>query len=377
MRGRARNGADRRAGGGVWLHSTDPALAPVLSVLAAALRELPEPPGALQITGTPEAPGPGEDARTIEAMFEAFPAALLVLAGAVLPATLIERARARGVAVMLIEAETPRLSGRWRLFPGATRALLGQCAQVHAVDATSAAALTRAVRGAVPVFDSGRLARFAPARPCNTHELEAMRRTLGARPVWFAHALPPGEAEPVCLAHAQALRRAHRLVLIVQPRDPAEGAALAECARDVGFVTARRALDEDIAETTQVYIADTEDEAGLFLRLASVSFLGGTLTPGAGSPPPLEAAALGSALVFGPAAEGETAAQLELLRQRGAGRRIAAGADLGEAVSALLSPEQGAEVALKAWTLASEGAEATATVARAIGDWLALNGGRA
>jgi len=59
----------------------------------------------------------------------------------------------------------------------------------------------------------------------------------------------------------------------------------------------------------------------------------------------------------------------------GGGLLIGTRAELGEAVSHLLVPEVGADVALRAWTLVTAGSEATLAVARAICDWLDLNGG--
>ncbi|HPD92590.1 MAG: hypothetical protein H6900_01105 [Rhodobacter sp.] len=359
---------------GVWLHAGDPASLPGLSVLAAHLAEQPEAPRT-RLTGGPQAPGPGDDPRAIEAAIDAFGARVLVLAGGVLPVPLIERARARGVALVLVDAVNPVPSAGWRILPGYARGVLSQFQQIHARDTAAAAAISRTVKGAVPVLVTGALARHAPVRGCNAPELDALRQALGARPVWFAHALPESESDAVFLAHAHALRRAPRLLLIVQPADPGLGAGMAARAADVGFVRARRSQDEDIAETSQVYLADTEDDPGLFLRLAPVTYLGGSLSPQAATPSPVSAAALGSALVFGPQASAGDRVFLDALRRLGGGRQIGTAADLGEAISTLLSPEAGAEAALRAWTLATEGSEATHTVARAICDWLDLNAG--
>lgn len=365
--------APRRPVAPVWLHATDPDLTPALRVLAGVLADQPERPPT-RVTGDARAPGPGDDLRSMDAAFDAFAPRLLVLAGSLLPGALIDRARARGVALMLVDATDPAPRGGWRLFPGHGRALLSRFCQIHARDPEAAAAIARRVKGAVPVFDPGALARHAPAPGCNAQELDALRAGLGARPVWLAQGLPATELDAVLLAHGQALRRAHRLLLILEPADPALGDAMAARAIEAGFVCAQRAREDEVHETTQVYIADAGDAPGLFLRLAPVCFLGGSLSRGVDTPSPVMAAALGSALVFGPyAGEGERPF-LDRLRAAGGGRQIVAPADLGPAVSALLAPDAGAEAALRAWTLATEGSEASLAVARAICDWLVLNG---
>lgn len=161
--------------------------------------------------------------------------------------------------------------------------------------------------------------------------------------------------------------------MILAPRDAQEGAAFAQQAVALGFACARRANDDEITETTQVYITDAEDPPGLFLRLAQVSYLGGSLTRGEQIPDPLLATALGSALIFGPHAPPSQRAVLDRLRRAGGGRRVAQPADLGEALATLLAPEAGAEAALKAWNMVTEGADATDQLARVLGDWAVLN----
>lgn len=358
----------------VWLHATTPAEVAPVQVLAAQLGEQRRPP-CVVVTGTPDNPGPGDDPRALDALIDAEGLRLVVLAGNVLPVSLIERARARGLGLMLVDAVDPVPTGGWRILPGYTRAVLRRFEQIHTRDALSATGLRKLAREPQAVLETGMMARFAPARGCNQQELDALRASLGARPVWLALQLPTAEMAAVLAAHTHALRRAHRLMLIVQPADPDQAGALATFTAEAGFSVARRALDDEILETTQVYLADGDDDAGLFLRLAPVSYLGGSLTEDAPVAPVMQVVALGSALVFGPnvpEGEGEV---LDVLRVMGGGLLIGTAAELGEAVSHLLVPEVGADVALRAWTLASAGSEATLAVARAICDWLDLNGG--
>lgn len=359
------------AGPVCWLHATDPGEYDALKLLAAQMADLRGGPECL-VTGGGARPGPGEGLRAIHAWLERLQPTLLVLAGPVLPPNLIDAAQARGIALILVNTDHASAPGRWGLWPGMNRALLSFFTQIHTRTEAAARTLEQQMRG-VNVLHGGTLARFAPALPCNHVELAALRQVLDGRPVWFAFSPPESEVDAALAAHTQALRRAHRLLLILAPRDARRGGALAARAIEMGFACARRTTDDDIIETTQIYIADAEDEPGLFLRLAPVSYLGGSLTPDAGTPGPVPAAALGSALVFGPHGGAGNCAFLEQLHRLGGGRRIAAPGELGEAISALLSPETGAEAALKAWTLATEGSDATYQVARALCDWVQLN----
>lgn len=356
----------------IWFHATDAEADAVLALLARQTRELRGAPAT--VLSGPDAGGSCDAPDAIAAHLARYQPALLVLSGAVLPPTLIDTARRRDLPILLVHARRPLLPGHWQLWPGLLRGLLGAMTEIHAADSASAAQLRRLAPAHVPVMSTGPLARHPPAAPCNAYELEAMRAVLANRQCWFAWSLPEPEEEAALLAHVQALRRAHRLLLIAAPRDPARGAALADRARDVGFVCARRAPDEDLTETTQVYIADAEDEPGLFLRLAGVSFLGGSLTRGTETPAPLLAAALGSVLVFGPHASADRDL-LERLHRARAARRIATTSELGDAIAALLAPDLGAEAALRAWSIATEGSDATHALARRLCELVAAGAG--
>ena len=295
------------------------------------------------------------------------PADLVVLVGDTLPVETIRAARAAGAGVIWAEAGAePRLDRRG-LMPGRLRQQLLRLDRILARDAVAAEAMSRLVRGEVPVELSGPLARIAPAPPCNEAELAALRKAVGARPVWFAFSLPDAEIAAALEAHVMAMRQAHRLLIIAAPRDPHDSAELTAAAGAMGLTMARRLDDDDIDETVQVYIADTEDAPGLFLRLASVTYLGGTLTPGLPVPPVAEAASLGTALLFGPERDDELVGQLQ---DCGGGRGLLRSAELGAALSELLAPDTSARMALQAWDFTTKGSETTLQLVRIVEDWL-------
>ena len=60
-----------------------------------------------------------------------------------------------------------------------------------------------------------------------------------------------------------------------------------------------RIVGEPLEADTQVYVADTMGEVGLFYRLAEVVFVGKSLAGGGGQNP-IEPAKLGSAILHGP-----------------------------------------------------------------------------
>ena len=100
---------------------------------------------------------------------------------------------------------------------------------------------------------------------------------------------------------------------------------------------ALRSADETIAAATDIYLADSLGELGLFFRLADVVFMGKSLAP-LGGQNPIEPARLGCALIHGPhmANFEDMAARM---KETGAAEEVADAAALAVAVAQLLEDE--------------------------------------
>ena len=171
--------------------------------------------------------------------------------------------------------------------------------------------------------------------------------------------MPQAEEPAVIAAHRAALRLSHRLLLILVPDSCKRAEALAdELEAQEGWIVARRDRDDEIDAETSVYIPDSDQEYGLWYRLAPVTYLGGSLAGTGAQRNPLEAAALGSAILHGPRPGVYGAAIGRLGAARGA-RAVGSTADLAEALGDLLAPDRAALMAQAAWAVASDGAEVT------------------
>ena len=147
--------------------------------------------------------------------------------------------------------------------------------------------------------------------------------------------------------------------MILVPQDPGRAAELAagmEAAE--GWSVALRSLEQEPDTEVSVYIPDSAAEFGLWYRLAPVTYLGGSLLGDGCARNPMEAAALGSAIIHGPKPGGYGPLFNRFGAERAA-RSITSAADLGEALSDLLAPDRTARLAQAAWSLASDGVEVT------------------
>ena len=295
-----------------------------------------------------------------------------VLTGGELRPALIREAADRGIPLLLLDAGAPHiLRGRDGWWPGLIRSLLGTFRAVHAVDEVAARALRRG--GAQPdaVRVAGRMEHPSAALTCTEAERASLAHLLTTRPVWFVAGLPEAEEEAVIEAHRAALRLAHRLLLIVAPQDPGRvGPLAARMQVEENWLVARRSAEEEPDAEVQAYITDGCTEFGLWYRLAPVTFLGGSLSTLGCLRDPMEAAALGSAILHGPRA-GRHAAALARLGAARAAVGVACGPSLGAALGEMLAPDRVARLAQAAWTVTSDGAETTDRALAAIADAMA------
>jgi len=360
----------RPGGALLWLHAPNLAGLPAMQELA---RHLIEDDG-LQVllTAPPPAspdqahPPPADYPRAAEDFLNHWRPDLAVFAeGELLPATLHECTR-RKIPLLMVGARAPCLPvGRDGWYPGLIGTCLQAFTQIMVLDDTAARAFRRA--GAEPgqIRIAGRMEEPSAALPYVESDRAFLAQLMATRPVWLAADVAPGEMRDVIAAQRDALQLAHRLLLILVPRNAAAAPMLADELEAIeGWGVALRRTDQDPGAETQVYICDAS-EYGLWYRLAPVTFLGGSLAGEGCARNPMEPAALGSAIVYGPK-PGPYGAAFGRLGAGRAARMVGTGAELTMALGDLLSPDRAARQAQAAWTIASEGAEATAQVLHAI-----------
>jgi 3-deoxy-D-manno-octulosonic-acid transferase len=272
--------------------------------------------------------------------------------------TLICETHARGVPMVLLNARMSKAShDRWRFLHGMARSLLSRFDRALVQDDLTEIYLRRLGMLPAKMEVTGTLKEGAAALPVNEAELSVMRAEIGGRPVWVAASTHPGEEEKVLEAHRIALRTNPRLLLILVPRHPDRGDAIAALLEAGDWAFTRRSAGEGPERETAVYLADTMGELGLWYRLATVSFVGGSWVP-IGGHNPFEPAALGSAILHGPYVTNFVDIYQRLTEARAA-RLVSAPQTLAEAVDDLLSPDRAAAMAHAAWEVVSAGADVT------------------
>ncbi|MCC7168101.1 MAG: 3-deoxy-D-manno-octulosonic acid transferase [Rhodospirillales bacterium] len=240
------------------------------------------------------------------------------------PNLMLETA-ARRIPMALINGRvSDRSLASWRRMPGAARTLLGCFA--WALGQSDEDARRLALLGARHTGCVGNLKYAALPLPVDESGLARLQAEIGGRPLWLAASTHAGEEALAARVHARLKAEIPGLLTLVVPRHPARGPAIAQELAASGMVVARRGADQPIAPATDLYLADTMGELGLFYRLAPLVLIGKTLTA-AGGQNPLEAARLGCALLWGPRMDNfkAIAARLE---EAGAAQAVADEGDL-------------------------------------------------
>ncbi len=199
--------------------------------------------------------------------------------------------------VLLNGRVSPRSFSGWNWAPGLIRRILSGfqlCLAQTEADAGRLEAL-----GAPKTRCYGNLKFAARPLPAKEGDLDLLAAFIGERPLWLAASTHPGEDEIAGAVHRMLEGRFPNLLTIIAPRHPGRGPAIAEKLRDDGMRVALRSTDDAVKPRTQVYVADTLGELGIFFRLAGVVFMGKSLVP-LGGQNPLEAARLDCAVLLGP-----------------------------------------------------------------------------
>lgn len=377
----------RPAGELVWAHAADSARADVLVHLAERLRQQRSGLTVLLTVSareTPPAPSgpvitlalPEDAVNAAEAFLDHFtPAICLWTGGNLLPA-MISCADQRGLPMFLIDAERDLLiRPGWRWFPDLPRALLSRFTLIMARDESTAQEIRRIGAGEAEIAVSGALMEGSAALPFNESDFRELSALLRGRQVWLAVHLQHRELDIVLRAHRTVSKLAHRALLVIVPADSSRGDMFAQSLETGGWRYIRWSDGQFPEETSQVLLADTCTDLGLWYRLAATTLMGSSLQSGPGGRDPNEPAAHGSAILYGPNV-GRHLSSYSRFAEAGAARIVRDADTLAGAVTRLIAPDQSAAMAHAAWDVASRGAAVTDRVVDLVQDTLDVVGAR-
>ena len=210
---------------------------------------------------------------------------------------MLHEIKERGIPAALINARMSETSFRnWRRAKQAARELLGTFNLCLAQDESVAEKLS--ALGAEHVEVPGNLKLVGEPLPFDADILAELRSAIGGRPMWLLASSHDGEEQLAAFTHRDLSALFPRLLTIIVPRHPQRGPSVAASLEPL-FNIARRSKGELPSKSTEIYIADTMGELGVFYRLCPIAVMGGSFVPHGGQNP-LEPARLGAAVLSGP-----------------------------------------------------------------------------
>ena len=246
---------------------------------------------------------------------------------------LILETHTRSVPLILVNGRLSSGSyARWQKWPGLIGPILGAFSLCLAQDEEQARRFRRL--GAREVGTVGDLKAAAAALPVDRSQLTGLSRQIKTRPLWLAASTHAGEEEIAARVHRQVAANHPGLLTIIVPRHPARGDVIHAMLTAQGLRVSRRLRGEPITDQTDVYLADTMGELGLFYSLAGIAFVGGSLVAKGGHNP-FEAARLDCVVLHGPNISNCAGMAAELAAD-GAAETVSDADGLARAVSALL-----------------------------------------
>jgi 3-deoxy-D-manno-octulosonic-acid transferase len=211
---------------------------------------------------------------------------------------IITETHARNIPMVLVNGRiSPKSFAGWQRARGLIKTLL-QCFTLCLGQSDNDVDRLNQL-GSLNSRNLGNLKFAVPALPADEQELSTLKSILGTRPVWLAASTHPGEEEIITEVHQKLKTKHPGLLTIIVPRHPSRGKDILTSVKSITSAVSLRSKSDPIESNTDIYIADTMGELGLFFQLTEIVFMGKSLVP-LGGQNPLEALRLECAVLHGP-----------------------------------------------------------------------------
>lgn len=149
------------------------------------------------------------------------------------------------------------------------------------------------------VFDYGNLKSAASKLQFDQQELNKLLSAIGNRKLWLAASTHEGEEEIIFKVHQKLKADFNDVLTIIAPRHPSRASKIITLASSKNLTITQRSQNQSIENKTDIYLADTLGELGLFYKLCHITFIAGSLIDNIGGHNPFEAAKLNCCIISG------------------------------------------------------------------------------
>ena len=169
---------------------------------------------------------------------------------------------------------------RWQQFDFISKELLG-CFTLCLGQSEEDAYRLR-VLGAKNALCLGNLKYAGLPLPIDEEKRAEFLKQSADRRMWLASATHNDEEIRIAKIHKRLIEKFPGLLTVIAPRHPQRGEEIQNRINELGLQTALRSKNEKITAKTDIYIADTIGEMGLWYDVINIVFIGGSLIPHGG-----------------------------------------------------------------------------------------------
>ena len=194
---------------------------------------------------------------------------------------MLSNIKKRNIPLVLVNGRISNKSfKRWQQFDFISKELLG-CFNFCLGQSEEDAYRLR-VLGAKEALCLGNLKYAGLNPPVDKEKLNDIQTQIQDRPLWAVSSTHHDEEAKIGRIIRNLQKKHPALLTIIAPRHPHRGGEIKEQLEVLGLKTALRSIGEKITPQTDVYIADTIGEVGIWYTLAPIVFIGGSLIPHGG-----------------------------------------------------------------------------------------------
>jgi 3-deoxy-D-manno-octulosonic-acid transferase len=146
------------------------------------------------------------------------------------------------------------------------------------------------------IFYEGNLKSQNSKLEVDEKKLQELKTQIGGRKIWLCASTHEGEEELILQVHQRLKKQFPDLLTIIVLRHPNRAGEVCKLLGDIKF--SQRSKNQNIIESTEIYLADSLGELGIFYSLVNFTFIGGSLLE-IGGHNPFEAIQLNCAVISG------------------------------------------------------------------------------
>lgn len=190
--------------------------------------------------------------------------------------------RRKNIPLILVNGRISNKSfKRWQQFDFISKELLG--CFTFCLGQSEEDAYRLRVLGARDSMCLGNIKYAGLPLPIDEDKKEEIKKQIGCRTFWLVSSTHNDEEFKISRFHKRLAEKIPDLLTIITPRHPQRGIEIKNrLETELGLNVSLRSANEPITDSTEVYIADTIGELGMWYDLSDLVFIGGSLIPHGG-----------------------------------------------------------------------------------------------